>query len=66
MNGGYYRLDNIESGEAIPKPPAPEREGYEFTGWYREPECVTVWNFAEAPIFEEDSEFVLYAGWRTL
>ncbi|MDR3021197.1 MAG: hypothetical protein LBU60_00755, partial [Clostridiales bacterium] len=29
INGGYYRLDNIESGERIPEPPAPGREGYD-------------------------------------
>ena len=64
VNGGYYRLDNIEAGEKIPEVPEPEREGYEFGGWYTEPECVNVWDFDVAPTIEEDTEFRLYAGWK--
>ena len=63
VNGGYYRLDNIAEGETIPEPPAPEREGYEFGGWYTEPECVTAWDFGEPPTIGEDGEFRLYARW---
>lgn len=63
VNGGYYRLDNIAEGETIPEPPAPEREGYEFGGWYTEPECVTAWDFGESPTIGEDEEFRLYARW---
>ena len=62
-NGGYYRLDNIAEGETIPEPPAPEREGYEFGGWYTEAECVTAWDFGESPTIGEDGEFRLYARW---
>ena len=62
-NGGYYRLDNIAEGETILEPPAPEREGYEFGGWYTEPECVTAWDFGESPTIGEDGEFRLYARW---
>ena len=64
VNGGYYRPDNIAEGETIPEPPAPEREGYEFGGWYTEPECVTAWDFGESPTIEEDGEFRLYARWN--
>ena len=64
VNGGYYRLDNVEEDEKIPEPPEPEREGYEFTDWYTEPECKNVWSFNETPVIEEGEEFRLYAGWR--
>ena len=51
----------------------PEREGYTFAGWYKEPECINEWNFetdrtpAEV-IDEETGEPVLqitrlYANW---
>ena len=64
VNGGYYRLDNIEEGETVPLPPAPEREGYDFVGWYTEPACLNVWDFSVAPSLPADSDFILYAGWR--
>lgn len=64
VNGGYYRLDNIEEGETIAEPPIPTRDGYEFTGWYTETECITAWNFETSPTIEEGAEFRLYAGWR--
>ena len=66
VNGGYYRLDNIGTGETIPEPPAPERERYIFGGWYTEPECVTAWDFGDSPRIEEDAEFRLYAKWRAM
>lgn len=66
VNGGYYRLDNVETGETLPEPPAPEREGYTFGGWYTEPECVTAWDFGDSPHIEEDAEFRLYAKWRAM
>ena len=66
VNGGYYRLDNIGTGETIPEPPAPEREGYTFGGWYTEPECVTAWDFGDSPRIEEGVEFRLYAKWRVM
>lgn len=64
VNGGYYRLDNIVSGETIPTPPKPERSGYEFTGWYTEPECTNAWNFDMSLSIEENEEFRLYANWK--
>ena len=76
VNGGYYRLDNIGEGETILEPPAPEREGYEFGGWYTEPECVTAWDFESDTLPEEQTttnengeketvyqETILYAKW---
>lgn len=64
VNGGYYRLDNIAAGEKIPVPPDPEREGYTFGGWYKEPECINEWDFDELPVVTENIEFRLYAKWN--
>ena len=64
VNGGYYRLDNIASVEKIPQPPAPEREGYNFAGWYTEAECITAWDFNEMKTLSKAEEFKLYAGWN--
>ena len=65
-NYGYCGLDNVEEGEKIHKPFAPERSGYEFTGWYTEPECENLWDFDTVPVIEDDSEFRLYASWREI
>lgn len=63
-NGGYYRLDNIKSGETIPTPPKPERSSYEFDGWYTERECTNAWDFNTPLTIEENAEFTLYASWK--
>jgi uncharacterized repeat protein (TIGR02543 family) len=64
INGGYYWLDNIEIGERIPQPPAPERDGYNFRGWFTESECTNLWDFNAIPETAENTEFKLYAGWQ--
>ena len=54
-------------------PYKPTREGYEFAGWYKEPECETPWNFETDtlpdPEYKEDGELIfietkLYAKWN--
>ena len=40
-NEGYYWVDNFDYGGTIGYIPSePEREGYTFGGWYKEPECI--------------------------
>ena len=47
QNDGYYWIDNYEYGEIIEYiPENPLRDGYTFGGWYKEPECINVWDFA--------------------
>ena len=61
-----YRIDNVENDEKITIPSEPIREGYLFTGWYKEQECINIWDFNESPSIEEGSELVLYAGWESI
>ncbi|MBQ8217578.1 MAG: InlB B-repeat-containing protein [Oscillospiraceae bacterium] len=48
-------------GEALKLPQPPTREGYSFTGWYKDPACFEPWNTEEDFI---QSALTLYAGWE--
>jgi len=36
----------LESGAKLTRPEAPEKEDYDFAGWYKEEECTNQWNFS--------------------
>ena len=56
-NYGYYWIDDWDYGSKIEFiPPEPEREGYTFGGWYKEPECINGWNFETDVLPEERIE----------
>ncbi len=56
-NGGYYWIDDCDYGGKIEFiPPEPEREGYEFDGWYKEPECINKWDFETDTLPEKQTE----------
>ena len=40
---------------------APTREGYAFTGWYRDPACQEPWSLENDTVRES---ITLYAGWE--
>ena len=40
---------------------APTREGYLFTGWYRDPACQELWSLESDTVRES---ITLYAGWK--
>ena len=76
-NQGYYWLDDGYFDAVIKyRPKNPTREGYEFTGWYKEPECVNEWDFDKDIVVSRHSEpeggynlyyeTALYAGWRKI
>lgn len=44
----------------IEEPLAPSRTGYGFSGWYDEPDCITLWNFADDKVL---ADITLYAKW---
>ena len=72
-NDNYYFIDNVEGGSLIRNAPAPEREGYEFQGWYKDAACENAWDFdadttAETLYDENEKEVFaetkLYAKWQ--
>lgn len=50
-------------GELLEVPEPPTREGYVFTGWYKDHSCFDSWD-VEQDIIEVD--MTLYAGWEKL
>ena len=63
-NLGYWWIDNIEKNNLYVLPEIPEREGFEFTGWFLEPECENEWD-GVLPI-SKDEKLTLYAGWLVI
>lgn len=63
MNDGtdtIHKTEQIEKGGTVNTNDKPDRENYEFTGWYLEPECEN--KVTETTTFENDSN--VYAGWK--
>lgn len=50
-------------GEKLEPPESPTREGYTFTGWYKDVACDDRWD-VEQDVIETD--MILYAGWEKL
>ena len=50
-------------GELLQIPDPPSREGYTFTGWYKDYACFEPWNDTTDTI---QSDMTLYAGWQKL
>lgn len=47
-------------GKLLDPPEKPRYFGYDFTGWYKEEECVNAWQFETEPV---PGDMTLYAGW---
>ena len=61
--GTDVSANNQMYGELLEEPEDPTREGYMFTGWYRDSGCYILWNVDEDII---ESDMTLYAGWQQL
>ena len=48
-------------GQLLELPEPPTREGYTFTGWYKDYGCFALWNVEEDTI---ETDLTLYAGWQ--
>ncbi len=64
-----YWIDYETSENLIFEPPLPYRDGYEFAGWYKEPECINAWDFDNDKIEASNDEnnltkLNLYAKWK--
>ncbi len=52
-----------EYGELLEEPVSPTREGYVFTGWYKDNACFEPWNMETDMI---EGNITLYAGWEKI
>ena len=64
-----YWIDYEKDQTLIFEPPVPYLEGYEFLGWYKEPECINKWDFDKDMIessldIENMVQLKLYAKWK--
>lgn len=50
----------VKTGELLTEPEAPTTEGYQFEGWFKEPECTNAWDFTIDMVL---SDTILYAKW---
>jgi hypothetical protein len=63
-NDEYYFFDDIDVGETIIiSPRDPYRSMYNFTGWYKEPECINLFDFNN-DTRDSNTTLKLYAGWE--
>ena len=58
--GSPIPAQNVICGSKASTPPMPQRDGYIFSGWYRDALCTDRWSFSE-PVTED---LTLYAGWE--
>ncbi len=70
-NNGYVVTFDSRGGTDVPsqdamyadyvlEPEPPTREGYVFTGWYQDENCIYAWDMEESQISQS---MTLYAGW---
>ncbi|MBI9011226.1 MAG: InlB B-repeat-containing protein [Clostridiales bacterium] len=53
---------NLEQGEKIEEPEAPKRQGFTFTGWYKDFYKTEPWDFDKDTL--DNESIVLYADWQ--
>ena len=58
--GSHIESCKVLHAETIPPPTPPVKEGYVFTGWYRDRACTIPWNLETDTATES---MTLYAGW---
>ena len=61
-NGDADQTMFVEKDHLIPPPADPVRDGYTFTGWYKDPTSLSPWNFATEKV---SANTILYAGWQS-
>ena len=60
-NGDADTTIVVLTGEFIPRPTVPQKDGYTFIGWYIDEACTTAWNFE---VNRVEGHTVLYGGWE--
>jgi len=70
-----FFVDDCDGTKVNVIPPNPYRDGYEFKGWYKEKECITLFDFENDVIpskeYNEEGKYILkenniYAKWEVL
>ena len=61
MGGSEIKEQLVQFGELIQKPEDPVRDGYSFTGWYKDIYLNEQWDFGKDTVTDN---MVLYAGWQ--
>lgn len=59
--GSFVPEATAMHSEKLEEPKEPLKEGYEFTGWYRDRACTEKWEFETDTV---SGSMTLYAGWR--
>ena len=54
---------NAMYGQTLELPEPPTREGYTFTGWYKDFGCYEPWNVETDTV---ETDMTLYAGWEKI
>ncbi len=60
-NGEADQTILVDKNTTLPRPIDPVRDGYTFTGWYKDPTTLSAWNFQSEPV---TANIILYGGWR--
>ena len=65
LNGGTGDVTGsvtVADGGTVAQPEGtPEREGFTFTGWYKDIGCTQAWDFSEDVVWKDTT---IYAGWK--
>ena len=61
-NGTPPVIQQVKHGKTVIKPTDPVKPSFSFGGWYKEEECITLWNFASDTV---TSNCTLYAKWQS-
>ena len=61
--GSDVPAQNQMYGQLLEQPEDPTREGYLFTGWYKDSGCDIEWDVEEDII---ETDMTLYAGWQKI
>lgn len=61
-NGTPPVIQQVKHGKTVIKPTDPVKPSFSFGGWYKEEECITLWNFASDTV---TANCTLYAKWQS-
>lgn len=61
QGGSNVNSVTISHGETVTMPADPTRTGYSFTGWFKERDCINLWNFTTDVV---TGPLILYANWK--